>query len=84
MGPERNLTKEQMKKKIWELQKQNQELKQEVKEYQLLDRYIKNENEQLKTTNQQLQDDDEENYNNIKKVLRLLQYVRVIKKELKA
>jgi hypothetical protein len=84
MGPKRTLTKEQMKKKIVELQKQNQELKQEVKEYQLLDRYIKNENEQLKTTNQQLQDDDEETYNNIKKVLRLLQYVRVIKKELKA
>jgi predicted RNase H-like nuclease (RuvC/YqgF family) len=83
MGPKRTLTKEQMKKKIGELQKQNQELKQEVKEYQLLDRYIKNENEQLKTTNQQIQDDDEETYNKIKKVLRLLQYIRVIKKELK-
>ena len=55
-----------------------------MKEYQLLDRYIKKENEQLKATIQQLQDDDEETYNKIKKVLRLLQYVRVIKKELKA
>ena len=39
-----------MKKNIGELQKQNQELKKEVKEYQLLDRYIKKENEQLKAT----------------------------------
>jgi hypothetical protein len=39
-----------------DLQKQNQELKQEVKEYQLLDRHIKKENEQLKATSQQLQD----------------------------
>jgi hypothetical protein len=43
----KNLTREQMKKRIGELQKQNQELQQEVKEYQLLDRYIKKENEQL-------------------------------------
>jgi predicted RNase H-like nuclease (RuvC/YqgF family) len=77
------LTKEQMKKKIWELQKQNQELQQEVKEYQLLDRYIRKENEKLKSTSQQLQDDHEETSNKIKKVLRLLQYVRVIKRELK-
>ena len=54
------LKKEQMKKKIGELQKQNQELQQEVKEYQLLDRYIKKKNEQLKETNQQLQDDHKE------------------------
>jgi hypothetical protein len=84
MGSTRTLTKEQMKKKIGELQKQNQELKQEVKEYQLLDRYIKKENEQLKETNQQLQDDHEETSNNLKKVLRLSQYIRVIKRELKA
>jgi predicted RNase H-like nuclease (RuvC/YqgF family) len=80
----KTLTKKQMKKKIGELQKQNQELKQEVKEYQLLDRYIKKENEQLKETNQQLQDDHEETSNKLKKVLRLLQYIRVIKRELKA
>jgi FtsZ-binding cell division protein ZapB len=61
-----------MKKNIGELQKQNQELKQEVKEYQLLDRYIKKENEQLKATSQQLQDDHEETSNKLKKVLRLL------------
>ena len=73
-----------MKKNIGELQKQNQELKQEVKEYQLLDRYIKKENEQLKATSQQLQDDHEETSNNLKKVLRLLQYIRVIKREMKA
>ena len=84
MGSIRTLTKGKMKKNIGELQKQNQELKQEVKEDQLQDRYIKKENEQLKATNQQLQDDHEDTYNNLKKVLRLLQYVRVIKKELKA
>jgi hypothetical protein len=83
MESTKTLTKEQMKKKIGELQKQNQELKQEVKEYQLLDRYIKKENEQLKATSQQLQDDHEETSNKLKKVLRLLQYVRVIKRELK-
>ena len=33
MGSKMTLTKEQMKKNIGELQKQNQELKQEVKEY---------------------------------------------------
>jgi hypothetical protein len=32
------------------MQKQNQELKQEVKEYQLLDMYIKKENKKLKAT----------------------------------
>jgi hypothetical protein len=52
MESTRTLTKEQMKKKIGKMQKQNQELKQEVKEYQLLDRYIKKENEQLKATSQ--------------------------------
>jgi predicted RNase H-like nuclease (RuvC/YqgF family) len=72
-----------MNKKIGKLQKQNQELKQEVKEYQLLYRYIKKENGKLKGTNQQLQDDHEETSNNIKKVLRLFQYIRVIKRELK-
>ena len=84
MGSMKTLTKEQMNKKIGEMQKQNLELKQEVKEYQLLDRYIKKENEQLKETIQQLQDDHEKTSNNIKKVLRLLQYIRVIKRELKA
>jgi FtsZ-binding cell division protein ZapB len=69
MESTRTLTKEQMKKKIGELQKQNQELKQEVKEYQLLDRYIKKENEQLKETSQQLQDDHEYTSNKLKKVL---------------
>ena len=72
-----------MKKNIGELQKQNQELKQEVKEYQLLDMYIKKENEQLKATYQQLQNDHEETSNNLKKVLRLLQYIWVIKREWK-
>ena len=69
MESTRTLTREQMKKKIGELQKQNQELKQEVKEYQLLDMYIKKENEQLKATRQQLQDDHEETSNKLKKVL---------------
>jgi hypothetical protein len=71
--PMKTLKKEQMKKQIGKLQKQNRELKQEVKKYQLLDRYIKKENEQLKETNQQLQDDHEETYNMLNKVLRLLQ-----------
>ena len=83
MESTKTLTKEQMKQRIGELQKQNQVLKQEVKKYQLLDRYIKKENEQLKATIQQLQDNHEETTNNLKKVLRLLQYVRVIKRELK-
>jgi predicted RNase H-like nuclease (RuvC/YqgF family) len=72
-----------MKKRIGELKKQNQELQQEVKEYQLLDRYIKKENEQLKATGQQIQDDHEETSNKLKKVLRLQKYVRVIKRELR-
>jgi uncharacterized protein YnzC (UPF0291/DUF896 family) len=54
-----------------------------VKEYQLLDSYIKKENEKLKATSHQLQDDHEETSNKLKKVLRLLQYIRVIKRELK-
>jgi hypothetical protein len=70
----RTLTKGQMEKNIEELQKQNQELKQEVNEYQLLDRYIKKENEQLKATIQKLQDDHDETSNELKKVLKLLQY----------
>jgi hypothetical protein len=37
----------------------------------------------LKATSQQIQDDHEETSNKIKKVLQLLKYVRVIKKELK-
>jgi hypothetical protein len=65
----KNLKKEQMKKRIRELQKQNQELQQEVKEYPLLDRYIKKENEQLKATSQKIQDDHEETSNKLKKVL---------------
>jgi hypothetical protein len=72
MESTRTLPKAQMKKNIEELQKQNQELQQDVKEYQLLDRYIKKENEQLKATSQQLQDDNEETSNKLKKVLRLL------------
>jgi hypothetical protein len=48
-----------------------------------LDRYIKKENEKLKETNQQLQDDHEETSNKLKKVLQLLQYVRVFKREMK-
>ena len=54
-----------------------------MKEYQLLDGYIKKEKEQLKATNHQLQDDHEETSNNLKKVLRPLQYIRSIKMEMK-
>ena len=79
----RTLTKGHMKNNIEELQKQNQELKQEVNEYQLLDRYIKKENEKLKATIQKLHDDHEETSNKLQKVLKLLQYIRVIKWEMK-
>ena len=48
-----------------------------------MDRYIKKENDQLKETNQQIQEDHEDISNHLKKVLRLLQYIRVIKRELK-
>jgi hypothetical protein len=75
MESTKTLTKEKMKQRIGELQKQNQKLQQ--------DRYIKKENEQLKATSQQLQDDHEETSNKLKKVLQLLQYVRVIKRDLR-
>ena len=45
--------------------------------------YIKKENKQLKATIQQLQYDHEETYNKLNKALRLFQYIRVIKRELK-
>jgi predicted AlkP superfamily phosphohydrolase/phosphomutase len=68
-GVNKDLNKRIDEEKDWGTEKQNQELKQEVKEYQLLDRYIKKENEQLKETNQQIQDEHEETSNKLKKVL---------------
>ena len=52
-------------------------LKQEVSEYQVLDRHIKAENAQLKEQNAEVSA-------KINKVLRLIQYTRVIKKELRS
>jgi hypothetical protein len=46
--------------KVGKLTKQNEKLKQEVTEYQVLDRHIKAENAQLKEYNLRLQDAQEE------------------------
>jgi hypothetical protein len=50
-------------------------LKQEVEEYKVLDRYIKAKNAQLKEQHAKV-------FSKLNKVLRLIQYTRVIKKEL--
>jgi predicted nuclease with TOPRIM domain len=69
--------------KFERITKQNEELKQEVEEYKVLDRYIKKENAQLKEHNRRLQDEHDEVSAKINKVLCLIQYTRVIKRELK-
>jgi hypothetical protein len=56
----------------------------EVTEYQVLDRHIKVENAQLKEYNLRLQDAEEEVLAKLNKVLRLIQYTGVIKKEHKS
>jgi hypothetical protein len=58
-------------------------LKQEVEEYKVLDKRIKKENAQLKENNRRLQDEHDEVSSKINKVLCLIQYTRVIKRELK-
>jgi hypothetical protein len=52
-------------------------LKQEVEEYKVLDRHIKAENAQLKEQHAEVSA-------KLNKVLRLIQYTRVIKKELRS
>jgi hypothetical protein len=76
-GPDKSLSKQQLIVKIGKL-------KQEVAEYQVLDRHIKAENAQLKEHNLRLQDAQEEVSAKLNKVLRLIQYTRVIKKELRS
>jgi FtsZ-binding cell division protein ZapB len=55
--PSSILTKQQMMINIEQLQKKNEELKQEVVEYQVLDRHIKKENTHLKEHNRRLRDE---------------------------
>ena len=58
-------------------------MKQEVEKYKVLDRHIKKENTQLKENNQRLQDKHDEVFAKLNKVLRLIQYTQVIKREIK-
>ena len=81
--PDNSLRKQELIVNIGKLTKQNEKLKQEVTEYQVLDRHIKEENAQLKEYNLRLQDAQEEVSAKLNKVLRLIQYTRVIKKELR-
>jgi hypothetical protein len=82
--PVSSLSKQQLVLKVGKLTKQNKKLKQEVTEYQVLDRHIKAENAQLKEYNRRLQDAQEEVSAKLNKVLCLIQYTRVIKKELRS
>ena len=52
-------------------------LKQEIEEYKILDRHIKAENAELKEQHAEVS-------SKLNKVLRLIQYTRVIKKELRS
>jgi hypothetical protein len=78
-----SLRKQQLILKVGKFTKHNEKLKQEVTKYQVLDRHIKVENAQLKKYNRRLQDAQEEVFGKINKVLHLIQYTRVIKKELR-
>jgi predicted nuclease with TOPRIM domain len=69
--------------KVKRLTKHNEELKQEVEEYKVLDRHIKKENAQLKENNLRLQDEHDEVSAKLNKVLCLIKYTQVIKRELK-
>jgi len=53
------MSKKQLVLKVGELTKKNKKLKEEVTEYQVLDRHIKAKNAQLKEYNQRLQDAQE-------------------------
>lgn len=82
--PDNSPSKQLLIVKVGKLTKQNEKLKQEVTEYQVLDRHIKAENAQLKKYNLRLQDAQEEVSAELNKVLHLIQYTRVIKKELRS
>jgi hypothetical protein len=69
-SPDKSLNKQKLIAKI-------ERLTQEVEEYKVLDRHIKAENAQLK-------EQHEEVSTKLNKVLRLIQYTRVIKKELRS
>jgi hypothetical protein len=69
-SPDKSLNKQKLIAKI-------ERLKQEVEEYKVLDRHIKAENAQLKEQHAEVSA-------KLNKVLRLIQYTRVIKKELKS
>ena len=70
--------------KIGKLKKHNEKLKQEASGYHVLDRHIKVENSQLKECNLRLHDAQEEVSAKLNKVLHLIQYTKVIKKELRS
>lgn len=72
-----------MMAKVEKLHKKNEKLKVEVKEYKILDEYLKKENEQLEENSQRLQEEFDEASTKLKKVLRLIHYTRIIRKELK-
>jgi hypothetical protein len=83
-----------MKIMIQRLQKQNEKLRQDVTEYEVLDAHIKKENELLKSWNQKLRDKKENLIVKLKKVVQLgrkwetkakrnMLHCRVLKRELK-
>jgi glutamyl-tRNA reductase len=74
LEPISSLTKHQLVLKVERLTKQNEELKQEVEEYKVLDRHIKKENAQLKENNRRLQDEHDEVSAKLNKVMCLIQY----------
>ena len=80
-GPASFLTRQHMIIKIEKIQKKNEKLREEMKEYNLLDEYLKKENEKLKENNQRLQEEYNEASTKMKKVLRLVRYTRVIKRD---
>jgi DNA repair exonuclease SbcCD ATPase subunit len=69
-SPDKSLNKQKLIAKI-------EKLKQEIEEYKVLDRHIKAENAQLKEQHAEVSA-------KLNKVLRLIQYTRVIKKELRS
>jgi hypothetical protein len=81
--PKNSLRKQQLIVKIGKLTKQSEKMKQEVTEYQVLDRNIKVENAQMKEYNLKLHDAQEAVSAKLNKVLCLIQYTKVIKKELR-
>jgi septal ring factor EnvC (AmiA/AmiB activator) len=73
-GPAISMTKHQLELKVKNLTKNNEELKQEIEEYKVLDRHIKKENTQLKENNCRLQGEHDEVSAKMKFFLRLVQY----------